>query len=87
MGATVFTFDRLAYIDRLREAGIDEKHARAQAEALDAVATKTDMEFLREKLANIRTDFARLKGDLARWLLGTVLAIAGVVFAVEKLSR
>ncbi len=89
MTSAALTFDRLAYIDRLKEAGFDEKQARAQADALDAalretVATKTDIDLLR---AEIRADFANLKTDLARWLFGAVLAIAGTVFAIEKLLR
>ncbi|MEF3365352.1 hypothetical protein V3H18_02270 [Methylocystis sp. 9N] len=89
MTSPALTFDRLAYIDRLKEAGFDDRQARAQADALDAalresVATKTDIDLLR---ADIRTDFANLKTDLARWLFGAVLAIAGVVFAIEKLLR
>jgi hypothetical protein len=89
MSATIITFDKLAYIDRLREAGFDERQARAHAEALDAalretVATKTDIDFLR---AEIRADFANLKTALARWLFGAVLAIAGIIFAFEKLLR
>ena len=42
------TFDRLLYIDRLKEAGVDEPVARAHAEALreallETVATKADL--------------------------------------------
>lgn len=89
MTSPALTFDRLAYIDRFKDAGFDDKQARAQADALDAalresVATKTDIDLLR---AEIRTDFANLKTDLARWLFGAVLAIAGAVFAIEKLVR
>jgi hypothetical protein len=49
MASTQITFDKLAYIDRLKSAGIDEHAARAHAEALDQalreeVATKHDLE-------------------------------------------
>ena len=42
------TFDRLIYIDRLKEAGVDEPVARAHAEALreallETVATRADL--------------------------------------------
>lgn len=55
MTAAVLTFDKLAYIDRLKAAGISEDHARAQAEALDValrdtVATKRDLNELRTEL-------------------------------------
>jgi hypothetical protein len=49
MASTNVSFDKLAYIDRLKSAGIDEHAARAHAEALDQalreeVATKHDLE-------------------------------------------
>jgi hypothetical protein len=48
MASTQITFDKLAYIDRLKSAGIGEPEARAHAEALDQalrqeVATKHDL--------------------------------------------
>lgn len=55
MSSTARTFDRLAYVDRLKENGVEEKQARAHAEALDAaprdtVATKSDLDGLRSDL-------------------------------------
>ncbi len=52
------SFDRLIYIDRLKEAGVDETTARAHADALrealfESVATKSD---LKEEVASIRSD-------------------------------
>jgi hypothetical protein len=49
------TFDKLAYVDRLKAAGIDERHARAHAEGLDQalreeVATKADIAELRTEM-------------------------------------
>jgi hypothetical protein len=49
MALTQITFDKLAYIDRLKSAGIEEAAARAHPEALDQalreeVATKHDLE-------------------------------------------
>ncbi|WP_244594544.1 hypothetical protein [Methylosinus sporium] len=63
MTSSAITFDRLAYIDRLKEAGFDDKQARAQADALDAalrdsVATKADLE---ELAGELRTEMANLK--------------------------
>jgi hypothetical protein len=48
-------FDRLAYLDRLKRAGIPDDHARAHAEAMDAAlrastATKCDLESLKYDL-------------------------------------
>lgn len=96
MSSVPITFDRLAYIDRLKEAGFDEKQARAQADALDAalrdtVATKADIELLRAEVradfANLKTDLANFKTDIARWMFGAVVAIGGLVIAVEKILK
>jgi hypothetical protein len=48
-------FDKLAYVDRLVKAGIDEAEARALSDALDealreSVATKRDIERLEHRL-------------------------------------
>ncbi len=93
MSATNLTFDRLAYIDRLTAAGVDEKQARAQADALDAalrdtVATKADLERLEAKLeAKMETLNANLKVDVLRWLIVTQLALAGFIFAAVKFVK
>jgi ABC-type transporter Mla subunit MlaD len=52
------SFDRLQYIDRLKEAGVEEPIARAHAEALrtalaDTVATKSD---LNQAVTAVRAD-------------------------------
>ena len=49
-------FDRLAYIDRLKDAGIEEPVARAHAQALrealeESVATKADVEAAEARLS------------------------------------
>ena len=89
MSATTFLFDRRAYVDRLTAAGIDEKQARAQADALDvalreSVATKADVERLESK---IETTSAHLKVDILRWLIVTQVALAGVVLAAVKFVK
>jgi len=53
--ADTLLFDKLAYIDRLKRAGIDEAAARAHAEAMDdalreSVATKIDIRALEARL-------------------------------------
>jgi hypothetical protein len=54
-------FDKLAYIDRLKRAGIDEGQARAHAEAMDealreSVATKSDIAAVKNDIAAFRAD-------------------------------
>ncbi len=100
MSSSAVTFDRLTYIDRLKEAGIEERAARAHAEALDAalrdsVATKGDVDAVRRELketelrldAKIETVGAALKVDILRWLVVTQLALGGFIFAVLKFLR
>ena len=66
------TFDRLIYIDRLKEAGLGETMARAHADALrdallETVATKTDVAELGNAL---RGDVTTLRADLNSGLTG-----------------
>jgi glyceraldehyde-3-phosphate dehydrogenase/erythrose-4-phosphate dehydrogenase len=61
------TFDKLAYVDRLKAAGMGEREARALAEGLDQalreeVATKTDLAAVKTGLA---ADIAAVKTELA----------------------
>ena len=83
---TTITFDTLAYVKTLREAGIEEKQAEAQAEALATVlksgtadlATQRDVESLRADLkrdaellrAELKKDLAETKAELIRWVVG-----------------
>ena len=62
MSSMSFTFDRLAYIDRLTAAGFEDRQARAHADALDAalhesVASKGDVQDLGQDL---RKEFSKL---------------------------
>jgi hypothetical protein len=73
------TFDKLAYLDSLKAAGIPEDQARAHAKALDdalrdSVVTKVA---LREELAPIKAELL-----LVKWMLG--LLLAGVLSLVVK---
>ncbi len=80
---TALTFDTLAYAKTLRDAGVEERQAEAQATALATVmkgsatdlATKQDIERLESKLSLIeeRTD-GRFK--LLQWMLGFNLAVS-----------
>lgn len=93
MSSSAAAFDRLTYVDRLKEAGVDDKQARAHAEALDmalrdAVATKSDVEKLEAKLeAKIETTAANLKVDILRWMIVTQLATGGLLFAALRFAR
>lgn len=83
---TTLTFDTLAYVKTLRDAGVEEKQAEAQATALAAVlksgttdlATQRDIEALRADLkkdiellrAETNQRLAETKADLIRWVVG-----------------
>ncbi len=64
-------FGRLAYIDRLKDAGVEEPVARGHAQALrealeEGVATKADLEAIEARLGTRITDLrTELKGDIA----------------------
>ncbi len=76
------TFDTLKFARRLKEAGVPESQADAEAEALAEVleantgelATKNDLELLRTELkhemALLRKDFTFLK-----WMMAPVIAV------------
>ena len=68
------TFDKLAYVDRLKAAGFNEPQARAMADGLDQalreeVATKSDVAALKSDIAAVRNEVdllrVEVKSDLA----------------------
>ncbi|OBS51751.1 hypothetical protein A8B73_14790 [Methylosinus sp. 3S-1] len=93
MISPAITFDRLAYIGGLKEAGFDDEQARTQADALDAalrdsVATKADLRESELRLeAKIETTAANLRADIARWLIAAVIAIGGLILAAVKFIK
>ncbi|MEF3366045.1 hypothetical protein V3H18_05795 [Methylocystis sp. 9N] len=70
MTSSALTFDRLAYVDRLRNGGIEEGQVRAHAEALDAalkdsVATRNDLDEVgRDLRREIREVETRLEAKI-----------------------
>jgi hypothetical protein len=79
---TTMTFDRLAYIDRLKAAGFAEPQARAMADGLDQalreeVATKSDIAALGNDIGVLRNEIGlnriEFKSDLSG-LRGELLA-------------
>jgi hypothetical protein len=66
------TFDKLAYIDRLKAVGFSEPQARGMADGLDQalreeVATKSDIAALRNEIGFLRVE---LKSELGAGLGG-----------------
>lgn len=84
---TAITFDTLAYVKTLREAGFEERQAEAQASALATVlksgvvdlATKEDLSRLENKLEGRLSLFEeRTEGrfKLLQWMVAFNLAIS-----------
>ncbi len=73
------TFDKLAYLDSLKLAGIPEEQARAHAKALD--------DALRDSVVTtvaLQSELAPIKAEMLviKWMLG--LLLAGVASLVIK---
>ena len=80
---TTITFDKLAYVDKLKAGGVSEEQARAQADALDTalrdtVATKADIQ-------RIETQIAETKSDVLKIVLPLLLAQVAIFAAIVKL--
>ncbi len=97
---TTITFDTLAYVKTLREAGIEEKQAEAQATALATVlkghdesgATKSDVHDLKRDMEllrlEVKKDLAESKAKLIRWVVGVgVLQTTLIGGILAKLAK
>ncbi|MEW6669073.1 MAG: DUF1640 domain-containing protein [Thermodesulfobacteriota bacterium] len=80
------TFDTLAYVEKLKSAGVPEEQAKVQAKTLaDALGEFADLKIsdlaTRQELKEFRLE---VEGDfkLLKWMLGFVLA--GVVSLILK---
>ena len=93
------TFDKLAYVDRLKAAGVGEREARALAEGLDQalreeVATKTDLAAVRTELAadiaavktELKAEIAAVRVDLAAVKHDMLRWMVGMAFAQTGLT-
>lgn len=90
---TAITFDTLKFANKLKLAGVPDKQAEAEAEALSEVleinlkelATKQDIRLeVRDLEQRLDARFERIDGELklTRWMLGVMLA--GVMSLVLK---
>lgn len=96
--SVALTFDTYAYVKRLRDAGVPERQAEVQAEAMvsiieDRLASKRD---LAEVWASLARDMAQIRADLKRDLTemeyrmtiklgGLMMAAVTIVAAMVKL--
>jgi len=81
-------FDKLAYLDRLKRAGISEDHARAHAEAIndalrESVATKRDIETVRHEIEAVRREIQLAVRDVTIRMGGMLIALFGALVAIK----
>lgn len=97
------TFDKLAYIDRLKAVGFTEPQARGMADGLDQalreeVATKSDIAGLRHEMgllrAEFKSDLGALKGemkadriDLLKWGVMLIVGQTAMFTALKLLGH
>ena len=97
---TTMTFDKLAYIDRLKAVGFTEPQARGMADGLDQalreeVATKSDIAALRNELksefgtglAGLRADLKADKVDILKWVVMLIVGQTAVFTALKLLGH
>ena len=91
---TTLTFDTLGYSMKLREAGIDEKQADAQALALASVlketsgdlATRQDILLLKQDMERMN-DKVQSQFNLLKWMIGFNLALtAAGIWALIRVA-
>ncbi|TAN53421.1 MAG: DUF1640 domain-containing protein [Methylococcaceae bacterium] len=86
------TFDTLKFANTLKDAGVPDKQAEAEAKALSEVlevnlkdlTTKDDLKLLE---ANLKRDIAETKAELIRWVVGVgMLQITLIAALVLRLA-
>jgi hypothetical protein len=80
-------FDTLAYVKKLKSAGVPEKQAEIQAETFaeileERVATKQD---LKELELALKHDLANIKAEIIKWMAGMLVAQAAIVATLVNL--
>ena len=81
------TFDTLAYVKKLKAAGVPESQAEVQAETFaeiidEKLATKRD---LKEMELALRSDMVAVKSEIIKWVAGMLVAQAAIVATLVKL--
>jgi len=71
------TFDTLGYFEKLKDAGVPEKQAKVQADALRELI---DARLVTKEHLDIR--LAELKNDLLRWMLGIAAGQMALIIAL-----
>lgn len=88
---TTLVFDTLQFAKKLKEAGVPEKQAEIQAEAMaeiveEKLASKHDVKQLELSIkAEFNLKIAELKSELIKWVLGISVAQAAIIISCLKL--
>jgi hypothetical protein len=77
------TFDTLAYAKRLRDAGVPEPQAEAQAAALAEALRQNAGDLVTKQ--DLAVALADMKADLLKWVIGLFIAQVGLFAALVKL--
>jgi hypothetical protein len=96
--AHAVNFDTLAYANRLKQAGVPDKQAEAQSEALAEIfdyqaATKKDLQDVEIKLtatfngkiSEVKTDIVKLEGKMLEIKADIIKWVVGLFFAQSAL--
>ena len=88
---SALTFDTLAYVKKLRSAGVPEKQAEVQAETFaemleERVATKQDLKALELRMKQeLKLGLANTKTEIIKWVAAMLVAQAAIVATLIKL--
>jgi len=95
---STIAFDTLAYVKKLKAAGVPEKQAEVQAETFaeiieDRIATKHDILLLKQDLKELELSMkqeltlglANTKAEIIKWVAGMLVAQAAIVATLAKL--
>ncbi len=88
---STLTFDTLAYVKKLRSAGVAEEQAEIHAEALaeileERIATKQDLKELELRMKQeLKLGLANTKAEIIKWVAGMLVAQAEIVATLVKL--
>lgn len=78
-------FDTHKFIRRLRESGIEEKHAEAIVEAFQAAQSEMQPVTRDYFDVKLKSEIESAKSDLIKWVAGLLIAQAALVAALLKL--
>jgi hypothetical protein len=95
--AHAVNFDTLAYANRLKQAGVPDKQAEAQSEALAEIfdyqaATKKDLQDTEtrlnakfdNKLSELNNKILEVKSDLIKWVIGLLFAQSALLVSLLR---